>query len=304
LAIVKWESHRDMPVDTKNRRLEGLRVLALESRRAAEMAKLIENYGGTAVSAPSMREIPAAENREALAFAQDLLAGRFHAVLFLTGVGTRILFRAMETAYSRDAIVAALSRTITVARGPNPAAVLREFAVPVVITVPEPNTWRDLLKTLDERRPAVFAKGLSIAVQEYGVSNREFLKALQSRGVQVTRVPVYQWALPEDIGPLRRAIGDIAAGRIDVMLVTSATQVNHLMQVAAQAGLEGAVRSGLRQAVTGSIGPISTEALHACGLAADFEPSHPKMGQLVFDAAGRAPELLARKRRRPQAGLP
>ena len=36
----------------------GHRVLSLESRRGAEMGKLIASYGGEALVAPSMREIP------------------------------------------------------------------------------------------------------------------------------------------------------------------------------------------------------------------------------------------------------
>ena len=294
------DSKDDVGSGAGRKSLSGLRVLALESRRAAEIAKLIENSGGAAMSAPSMREIPAAENTAALAFAKDLLAGRFQVVIFLTGVGSRILFRTMETAYSKDSIAAALSRTITVVRGPKPAATLRELGVPIAIAVPEPNTWRDVLKALDAYRPAIFAGPVSIAVQEYGVSNIEFLEALRNRGprnkTEVVPVPVYQWALPEDLEPLRRAIREIAAGHIDVILVTSATQIVHLMQVAAQDGLENAVRSGLKKTVVGSIGPISSEALQTLGLSVDFEPIHPRMGQLVFEAAERARELLDRKR--------
>src|SRR3989475_10978942 len=38
--------------------LNGLRVVSFESRRAAEMAELIRNYGGEPIQAPSMREVP------------------------------------------------------------------------------------------------------------------------------------------------------------------------------------------------------------------------------------------------------
>ena len=53
----------------------GLRVVAFESRMAAETARLIEKSGGIALSAPSMREVPLGDNPRALAFAADLLAG-------------------------------------------------------------------------------------------------------------------------------------------------------------------------------------------------------------------------------------
>ncbi len=108
--------------ENRNRGLEGLRVLALESRRAGQMAKLIENAGGMAISAPSMREVPLQENAAALAFAEDLFGGRFDVVIFLTGVGTRILFDAVETKHPREKLVEALSRLVVVARWlfPNP----------------------------------------------------------------------------------------------------------------------------------------------------------------------------------------
>jgi len=284
----------DMAID--NQGLAGLRVLSLESRRAEQMAKLIENHGGIAVSAPSMREIPIEENAAALAFAGNLFAGRFDAVIFLTGVGTRILFAAIETKHPRERLVEALSRVLVVARGPKPVAALREFAVPVGISVPEPNTWRDILQALDAHHPPFPLRGKRIAVQEYGVSNREFIQSLAAQGAAVTPVPVYQWALPEDLGPLRRAIDEIVQGRIDVLLVTSATQVHNLMQVAAEAGLAEGVANGLRRAVIASIGPIATEALHSCGIMPDFEPTHPKMGQLVFETAEKARVLLRAKR--------
>jgi uroporphyrinogen-III synthase len=271
-------------------------VLSLESRRAEQMAKLIENYGGVAISAPSMREVPIEENAAALSFAERLFAGEFEAVIFLTGVGTRVLFAAVETKHPRAGLVEALSRVLVVARGPKPVAALREFGVPIAIAVPEPNTWRDILKTLDEHRPAPALRGMRVAVQEYGASNREFLDGLAARGASVTAVPVYQWALPEDLGPLQRALDMIVKLKVDVLLVTSATQISNMMQVAAGQGLEETLRAGLRRVVIASVGPISSEALRAAGIAPDFEPAHPKMGQLVFEAAQRAKEILRQKR--------
>src|SRR5258708_34351936 len=87
----------------------GLRVVAVERRMAAEVATMIERRGGIAIIAPSMREVPLEDNRAALDFAESLLAGEFDAVVFMTGVGTRALFQAIETRHQRAAIIAALS---------------------------------------------------------------------------------------------------------------------------------------------------------------------------------------------------
>jgi uroporphyrinogen decarboxylase len=61
--------------------------------------------------------------------------------------------------------------------------------------------------------------------------------------------------------------------------------------------LEADVREGLSHAVVASVGPTTTEMLRANRLPVDFEPSHPKMGHLMSEAAASAGELLERKRR-------
>ena len=287
-----------MAEQSKPAGLNGLRVLALESRRAVEMAKLITSYGGVPILAPSMREVPIEANTEALDFARTLAAHGFDMVILLTGVGTRALARVVETVYPREQLVAALSRVAIVARGPKPVAVLKELGVPVTIAVPEPNTWRDLLAALDARRDSLPLDGLRVAVQEYGKPNAELLAGLLERGARVTRVPVYQWALPEDTAPLRAAVDAIAKGEIDVMLFTTSVQVQHLLLIAQQTNRETDVRKAFARIVVGSIGPVTSHELREDGIAPDFEPPHPKMGFLVNEAAQRATTLLAEKRRR------
>jgi uroporphyrinogen-III synthase len=132
-----------------------------------------------------------------------------------------------------------------------------------------------------------------VAVQEYGESNVELLDGLRARGAVVTSVPVYRWALPEDLEPLRAGIRAVASGDVSVALFTTATQVSHLLQVAATMGLEHAVRDGLRQTMVASIGPTTSAELRERGIRVDLEPSHPKMGFLVREAAEKSSELLA-----------
>lgn len=278
----------------------GLRVLALESRRGAELAKLISNYGGEPVVAPAMREVPLESNTEALSFAEALLGGKFDIVIFLTGVGTRAVLSVAETKYRREDFIAALKRTKVVPRGPKPVAVLRELGVTPALTVPEPNTWRELLQSLEdaEKSSTDFRlRGARVALQEYGVSNLELIAGLTERGAIVTRVPVYQWALPEDVGPLESAIHELVAGKIDAVLFTAGIQAAHLFQVAAEMKLEDAVRQGLRRAIVAAIGPSTSEELQRQGIRPDLEPSHPKMGFLVKEAAEQAVSLLNKKRR-------
>jgi len=282
-------------VANTNTGLQGLRIVSFESRRAQEIGELIRRYGGEAVIAPSMREIPLSQNSAAIDFLRQLEAGKIDIVIFLTGVGTRALVEAVASEYPRETLAAALGRATLVARGPKPVAALKELGLQPAISVPEPNTWREILSELDSQ----FAlQGRRVAVQEYGISNQEFLAALAERGAEVLRVPVYRWALPEDTRPLRSALHEVIDGRIDIALFTNATQITHLFQVAAEESLEEALRQACRRLVVASIGPVCSEALKHFGLNVDIEPEHPKMGRLVAVVAAQGPVLIKAKRER------
>src|SRR5579863_8051635 len=271
----------------------GLRVVAFESRMAAEVAKMIERRGGVAIVAPAMREVPLEDNHAALDFAARLLAGEFDVVLFMTGVGTRALFQAIETRHQRAAIVAALARLTTVARGPKPIRALRDLGVEPSIVVPEPNTWREVLSALASQ---VDLKGKRVAIQEYGVSNHELTAGLEARGARVTIVPVYRWTLPVDRAPLRAALDAIASGNADVAIFTSSNQVTNVMQLADAEGIGADVKRGFSRMAVGSVGPVCSEQIRAYGLTVDFEPEHSKLGHLVKAAAAQAASILIAKR--------
>src|SRR5215472_6180136 len=203
----------------------GKRVLSFESRRAAEMRQLIRKQGGDPFVAPSMREMPLAENHEAFDFAERLFAGDFDMVVLLTGVGTRQLAQLLAPRFGEGAFADGLRRVTLVARGPKPVAALREMGLAPAIVAPEPNTWRELL-AVTEGRPE-----RQIAVQEYGRPNPELIEGFRARGAEVTQVHVYQWGLPEDTESLRDAARSLAAGEIQVALFTTAIQISHLARI-------------------------------------------------------------------------
>jgi uroporphyrinogen-III synthase len=274
----------------------GLRVLSFESRRAREMEQLIASNGGQPTVVPSTREIPSGPNAEEDAFAEGLLKGQFRAVIFMTGVGTRALAQAIEPICPREQFVAALGKTTVIARGPKPAAVLRGFGGPITLTVPEPNTWREILQVLDQNSERIPLRGARVAVQEHGVPSPELYAGLAQRGADVFPVPVYKWAPPEDTGPLREAISALSRNEFDIVLFTSSVQVHHLFRLAEEMSKGGELTQALRRAVIGSIGPVTSETLREYGVAVDFEPSHSKMGFLVRETAERSARLLQQKR--------
>lgn len=282
-------------MDSKARRsLKGFKIVFFESRRAKEMAELIRRYGGEPITAPCMREVPLSENRLALDLLPQLESGMFDLLILMTGVGTRTLNDALLTRYAQEKILSALRQTRLVARGPKPIAALKESGLAPAVVVPEPNTWREVLTSLDR---ATDLRGARIAVQEYGIPNRALIAALESHGAQVIAIPVYRWALPEDLGPLRAAIQGILNGETDIALFTNGAQVDHLFRIAAEEKTDGSLRGAFKKMVVGSVGPVCTEVLEQFGLRPDIEPTHPKMGSLIAEIAASAREILADKRR-------
>lgn len=270
-----------------------LRVAAFESRRADDMARLIQRNEGVAFVSPSMREVAVDEDRPTIDFANRLITGQVDAIVFLTGVGIRQMIARIERHVDMRRFLDSLADVKTIVRGPKPLAVLRELQIQPTLQVPAPNTWREVLATLDEHLPVV---NMHVAVQEYGVSNVSLTAGLEARGATVESVAIYRWALPEDVGPLEDNIRRIADGEVDIALFTSAQQVDHLLQVAEQLGLGDELRDAMRCVVIGSIGPTTSERLASRRLAVDFQPSHGKMGQLVNEIALQSAELVTAKR--------
>lgn len=272
----------------------GLRVAAFESRRAEEMARLIERLGGTPMVSPSMREVPLGENPAAVDFAYRLVSGEVDIVVLLTGVGTRHLVAQIERHMDRTRFLEALSDVTTIVRGPKPLAVMKELGVEPSLRVPEPNTWREVLQTIDQN---VNVANQTVAVQEYGLPNASLVAGLEARGATVRSIKVYQYDFPEDTAPLVANVRAIAAGGVDVAMFTSAHQVVNLLRMAERLGLIAKLREQFARLVVASIGPTTSETLRECELPVDIEPEHPKMGHLVSAAAARSGRLLKAKLR-------
>ncbi len=244
--------------------------------------------------APSLQEIPLENNTEALDFAKCLAAGNVDLLILLTGVGTRTLADVWKTQFPLETIRQILTRTTLVCRGPKPIAALKELGLKPHLTVPEPNTWRDVLHTLDVFKPEGLS-GLRIAIQEYGTANKDLEAGLTERGAQVRSVSVYRWALPDDVEPLKRTLRGILDGKTSVVLFTSAAQVDHIVKLLGTADELTALRAALRRTMVASIGPITTQRLRHHHVHVDFEPSHSKMGILVKEASERVADVLNRK---------
>jgi uroporphyrinogen-III synthase len=210
-------------------------------------------------------------------------------VIVLTGVALRTLAERCPP----ERQTPALAGTTVVARGPKPNAELRKLDLRPDVTVPEPNTWREILATLDSQSPV---GGLRVAILEYGITNEDLITELESRGAEVLPVALYRWALPDDPRPLQEAVSRLATGGVDCVLFTSRRQVEHVITTARELGLARELGDRARLMLVASIGPVCSEALRGHGLPVDLEPEHPKLGHLVVAVARRGRDLLEAKR--------
>ena len=280
---------------------DGLQIAALESRRADDMTRMISRAGGISCVSPSMREVPIEPNRGAIDFAYRLMTGQVSIVILMTGVGFRYLLRSVEKHVDRQRFLDSLSDVVTICRGPKPAAALKEVGIKPTHRVPEPNTWRELLQTVDAE---IAIANQVVGLQEYGVTNASLIAGLEARGATVEAVRVYGWDFPEDTKPLEENVRALAAGKRDILLLTSAHQVVNMLRMAEQLNLVDALRQGLHGTVIASIGPTTTQMLEECDIHVDMEPSHPKMGHLVTEAAQQGVSLVESKKRGFSASPP
>src|SRR5439155_15981909 len=154
-----------------------------------------------------------------------LITGEIDVMIFLTGVGFRHLLAAVEKHVPRERYLNALADITTICRGPKPVAAMSEVGLKATHRVPEPNTWRELLATIDA---GIAVANHTVGLQEYGVTNRSLIAGLEARGAKVANVRVYQWELPADAKPLEENIRAMAGGERDVLLLTSAHQVANM----------------------------------------------------------------------------
>jgi len=255
--------------------LHGARVGLLESRLSSELAELVRRMGGTPVTAPSVREVP--REAETAVFVEQLASGRFGVVIFQTGVGTTAILRNAEQRGRLAEVLAALRAATVVCRGPKPTAVVRRHGLEPTLLPRKPFTTKEVLEAL---APFDLA-GRDVALVHYGERNAALADALRARGAGLVEACPYEWALPEDLEPLRALVRETAS-QIDAIAFTSQIQVRHLFTIAGEMGLRDQLATALNvDIIVAAVGPVCADALKEAGVTPDVQPADPKMGPLL-----------------------
>lgn len=259
--------------------LSGTKIVLLEARMNSELANLVRRQGGDPVSVPAVREAAIKANQEVAALADELSRGAVDYVVFQTGVGVMTLLDDADKLGRREELLAALTKTPLITRGPKPTAALARNGLTPIVTTAEPHTTAELLAAL----ATLDLASKRVALLHYGERNVALSDALKRRGAILRELCLYEWQLPEDTDALKQLIDEIIRKDFTAIAFTSQIQARHLFQLASEAGKADALRQTLNDhLVVASVGPTCSEALRALGVAPNVEPEHPKMGHLVL----------------------
>ena len=245
------------------------RVVALpETRELDRLAELLEAQGARTWRCPMVAILDAPDAGPVEAWLRELAAGRMDDVILLTGEGLRRLMTVAQRLGIAGDVVAALARARKITRGPKPARALKELSLPTDLpaAVPTSAGVMDELRVLDLRGRRV---GLQLYGQEPNYPLRTFI---ESAGATVLPVAPYVYAAASDGDQVARLIDEIAAGRVDVIAFTSASQTDRLFEVARARGLEAALGRGFATLRVAAIGPVAVEALRRHGVEPTIVP--------------------------------
>src|SRR3984885_10101721 len=263
-------------------------VAILETRTGEHLGELVARRGGIPVLAPALEEVPDVDPQAVAALLAQWRVDPFKIVIFQTGVGTRALFQATDSAGSTGELLERLSSATVVVRGPKPVGELNAREVRIDIRAATPFTTETVLAAVSD----IPVQGARVLVQRYGAANRQLREALEARGAGVEEIATYRWALPADLEPLNALLDALAVSAVDAVVFTSAVQIDNLYAVAEKTGRAAELASQLNRLVVASIGPVCSRALRNHGVTPSFEADPPKLGPLVagLDAALSVPD--------------
>lgn len=250
-------------------RLNGTRILILETREEAQFSKLLAEQGADVVQCPMFTICDAPDPTPVEAWIRRAIDRPFDDLVLMTGEGLR---RIMKLARGRGldrALIASLAGTRKFTRGPKPGKALRDIGLEAQQTTEKPTTEGviDMLDKLDLR-------GRRLGLQLYPDKDHGALTgALTAQGAEVDTVLPYAYdALAAD-GNIIAAIDEMAEGRIDSIALTNLGQVRRLIEAAKGHGCEPKLRAGLERTLIASVGPAVSGELAAHGLRTDVSPA-------------------------------
>jgi uroporphyrinogen-III synthase len=251
-------------------RLNGYRILILETREEAQFSRLLAEQGAEVVQCPMFAIHDAPDSAPIEAWIRRFIDKPFDDLVLMTGEGLRRLMKVARRIDVDQDFVAALGKARKFARGPKPGRALREIGLEPQVTTEKPTS-----EGIAEMLARVDLRGHRVGLQLYPDKDHSVLiGAITAQGAEVDTVAPYVYDAKAADANIVTAIDEMVQGRIDAIALTNLGQIRRLIEVARVHGFEARLREGLAKTPIASVGPAVFDELKSHGLRTDIYPAN------------------------------
>lgn len=250
-------------------RLNGYRILILETREEAQFSRLLTEQGADVLQCPMFTIHDAPDPAPVEAWIRRCIENPFDDVVLLTGEGLRRMMKVVRRIGVETEFVSALGKARKFTRGPKPGRALREIGLDQQMMTEKPTSEgvAEMLSGLD-------LNGHRLGLQLYPEKDHgTLINAIKAQGVEVDTVLPYAYDAQAADANIIKAIDEMAEGRIDAIALTNLGQIRRLIEVARMRSYEDRLRAGLDRTPIASVGPAVSDELTSHGLRTDIYPA-------------------------------
>ena len=221
-------------------RLNGYRILILETREEAQFSRLLTEQGADVLQCPMFTIHDAPDPAPIEAWIRRFIDRPFDDLVLMTGEGLRRLMKVARRIGVEQEFIAAVGKARKFARGPKPGRALREIGLEPQVTTEKPTS-----EGIAEMLSRVDLKGHRVGLQLYPDRDHSVLiGAIEAQGAEVDTVLPYVYDAQAADANIVTAIEEMAQGRVDAIALTSSGQVRRLIEVAQAHRCEDAAARG------------------------------------------------------------
>jgi uroporphyrinogen-III synthase len=278
-------------------RLNGYRILILETREEAQFSRLLTEQGADVLQCPMFTIHDAPDAAPIEAWIRRFVTTPCDDLVLMTGEGLRRLMKVARRIDAERDFIAALGQSRKFARGPKPGKALREIGLEPQATTEKP-TSEGIIEMLSRFDLSGHRVGLQLYPDK---DHTKLIGAITAQGAEVEPVLPYVYDAEAADANIVTAIGELAQGRIDAVALTSSGQVRRLIEVARAHGCEAQLREGLAHTPIASVGPVVSDELTSQGLRTDIAPANeayfmkPLIAAMAAALGKTAPRSAARR---------
>ena len=276
-------------------RLNGYRILILETREEAQFSRLLAEQGAEVLQCPMFTIHDAPDAAPIEAWIRRFVEKPCDELVLMTGEGLRRLMKVARRIGVEQDFVTALGKARKFARGPKPGRALREIGLEPQVTTEKPTS-----EGIAEMLARLELTGHRVGLQLYPDKDHgALIGAITAQGAEVDTVLPYVYDAKAADANIVTAIEEMAQGKVDAIALTNLGQVRRLIEAARASGYEDRLREGLARTPIASVGPAVSDELKSHGLRTDIYPANdaffmkPLISAMAAELAKAPPRVAA-----------